>query len=337
MLKRFLIENWKKFTKSEIPKELQVVPITSCLKDYGNDIILIFVNKSTYPKYIFKASRNPAFGYKLKNEFYSLKNLYNNHELSTYIPTPYYLGVYHRNQYFLQEGISGISLFRLIRQKGINKRVQSLINQSIDLLVEIGKTKSSHNPAYCDSKYNYEHVCEIVKKKIAYSSNKKKIDKLIEYQRMFKKKDYNFYVHGDYWQTNILVDYRKVEIRGVIDWEFSNPFGIYPGDIIWFLINLGYCLCLQKEPGASIPHAFKWAFFTSGDHNEVIASCYHKYMTGIGWDTSFFKILLEMTLVEISVRELISYGFHCRMDQIWMELLNYTLTNEDKLCIYKLS
>lgn len=333
MLKTFLIENWKKFTKSEVPKAIQIVPISSCLEDYGNDIVLIFVNKASYPEYIFKSSRNPAFGYKLSNEFNSLKNLHNNQNITTYIPTPYYLGLYNQNQFFFQKGLQGISLFKLIREKGIDRKVQLLINQSIDILVEIGKTKSTFKFTNFDSNYNYENIFNIIKNEFVSLSNKQKIEKLIEYQRILKKEDYNFYIHGDYWMRNIIVDYRTIEIKGLIDWEFSHSEAIYPKDIIWFIINLSYSLSLYEESEISIHNAYKRTFFTHGSQSKLIALCFCRYMEAIGWDKNLLNELLEMTLLEMSMRELIAYGRHSKVDKVAKELFIYTIENEDKLCL----
>ena len=330
MLEKYLIENWERFTKSVVPQTVQLVPISSGFYGYGNDVVLIFVDNATYPEYILKASRNPAVGYKLKREYYSLKNIYNSGKISDYIPTPYYIGLYNQKQFFLQKGVKGNSLLKLIGQKGINKKIQLIINQSIDLLVEIGKTKSSYKLE--QFVYN-EDVYEVIKEKLTTSSNRRKINKLIEYQQMFKKEGNNFYTHGDYWLANIIVDYKKERINGIIDWEFSQAEVCYPLDLMWFIITLGNNLIIHKLSEKTIFCAYKKVFFTNNVYNDIIASCYRRYMTAIEWDQSLFNKLLEMTLVELSVREWISYGCHLKMDQIWMELLDYTLTNEDKLCI----
>ena len=333
MFRNFLIENWEKFTKAAAPKRIQIVPTSSCLEDYGNDIVFLFVDNASYPEYVLKASRNPTFGHKLENEYYSLKNASNNQKVSTYIPTPYYLGSYNLNHFFLQKGLHGVSLFKLIRQKGINKRTHFLINQSIDILVEIGKTESVHKLTEIESIYMEEHFFAIAKEELVSSHNKQKIGKLIEYQQVLKKENHNFYIHGDYWGRNIIVDYRTTEIKGVIDWEFSHSGAIYPKDIIWFIMNLGYNLGLCRDSEMSILDAYKWAFFTPGNQNKLIASCFRRYMEAIGWDKNLLSMLLEMTLLEMSMREFIAYGRHSKIDEISKKMFLYTIRNEDSLCV----
>lgn len=188
MLKKFLLENWKEFTKTDIPEALQVVPISSCLDDYGNDIVLVFVNEAAYPEYILKAGRNPVYSFKLKNEFNSLKILHNEKRLSLFIPKPYYMGSHDENTFFLQGGFDGIALFRLIQQKGADKKVQSLINQSIDLLVEIGKTRYIKESNTRNLSYETGRIYELIENELTSEKHKDKIRALKEYQSALKKR-----------------------------------------------------------------------------------------------------------------------------------------------------
>ncbi len=332
MLKRFLIENWEKFTESEKPKTMQVIPISSCTESFGNDIVLIFINNSTFPNYIFKSSRNSTFGHKVRNEYRSLKILSANSILSNIIPTPLYLDEYNEKPFFLQEGIQGTSLFELIKNKGLNKKTEKLVSKSVDLLVDIGNTKSSCQSVRNDSVYDYEQIHGIFKNELNSSSNRKNVEKLIKHKQMLEKENNSFFFHGDYWQTNIIVDYREESINGIIDWEFSESSMFFPKDLIWFLINLGFCLCLHEDPKVGIRDSYKRVFFSNGRLREIVATCFSRYMKAIGWDRSLLPVLLEMTLFEMSMRELLAYGDHYKMDNVLKELFVYTIENERNLC-----
>lgn len=92
MLRDYLLVNWDKLVGTAIPSSLQVVPISSCLYEYGNDLVLIFVNNHKYPDYVMKISRNMKYGFKIKNEFSALSSLRTVEKLSRHIPVPYYIG-----------------------------------------------------------------------------------------------------------------------------------------------------------------------------------------------------------------------------------------------------
>lgn len=332
MLKDFLHENWEELISTKVPSSLQVVPISSCLYDYGNDVVLLFVNNNTFPDYVMKISRNPTYSFKLKNEFAALKSLNSVEKLSAYIPYPYYIGDFRQNTFFIQNGVPGTNLFKMIKQEGINKSTYSLLNKAIEILLLINSTRNygESKELYCSEKFpdilqKYENDL------INHGLERVMIEELKEHCGYFYGKDESFFLHGDYWQTNIII--KNNNIRGIIDWEFSMPNSNIPTDIIWFLINLGHCMHLNSDPATNIPESFKWTFFTKGEHNEVISSCYKNYIDGIGWDRNLFENLLKVTLVKMSLRELIAYGEHTNMDMVCMEMLKYLFQNDKNIYI----
>ncbi|MFQ5675645.1 MAG: hypothetical protein ACE5G1_07100, partial [bacterium] len=92
MLKHFLLRNWDKFFGTSSPENLQIVPISSCIEDFGNSVILIFTRQNVYPEYVMKIIKNSAYSMKLNNEFFALKSLSGLTHLEKYIPQAYYLG-----------------------------------------------------------------------------------------------------------------------------------------------------------------------------------------------------------------------------------------------------
>jgi len=333
MLKSFLLENWKVFTESPFPSSMEAVPITSCTKDYGNDVVLIFINNYPYPQYIMKISRSPFYGLKLKNEYLALKSLQKVKGLNYYVPFPYYCGSLGGNIFFIQGGIPGTSLWRLIRKKKSIDACKLLIDESIDLLIAINSLGFSRDRVFSEEKKNGHFLTQYEEEFIGSGLSIKKIEELKDYWEKFEKYGHRFFLHGDYWQANIMVDERGRKISGIIDWEFSEESASAPTDIIWFMINLGYCLYLRANPEGDLLDSFRWSFFTPGRHSEMLSSIFSKYITAIGWKQDLLRILLETALVEMSVRNLVTYGRHFDMDKICLQMLHYAIANEGSICI----
>jgi aminoglycoside phosphotransferase (APT) family kinase protein len=333
MLKSFLLENWTVFTESELPSSIEAVPITSCTKDYGNDVVLIFINNYPYPQYIMKISRSPLYGLKLKNEYLALKSLQKVKSLNYYVPFPYYCGSLGGNIFFIQGGIAGTSLWRLIKKKKSIDAWKLLIDESIDLLIAINSLGFSLHKLPSEGKKDGCFLTRYENELIDSGLSIKKIEELKEYWEEFEKQGHRFFLHGDYWPANIIVDERGRRINGVIDWEFSKERASAPTDIIWFMINLGYCLYLRTNPESDLLGSFRWSFFTPGRHSEMLSSIFSRYITAIGWKQDLLRILLETALVEMSVRKLVAYGRHFDMDKICLQMLHYAIANEGSICI----
>jgi len=334
LLKNHLKKNWENYTGAPLPSALEIVPLTSCTAGYGNDIILIFTDRHRYPEYVMKISRSARYGFKLKNEFAALQSRSNIRTLSTYIPTPYYIGKFGRRIFFLQGGFPGTSLFRLIRKRGITTANECLLNQSVELLAAINTSKADFDPDNTTDKEAAVAPLFRFEREFMHSGiRKKKIDELKDHLEQFRKNPLRFFLHGDYWPTNILVDEKKNRMNGIIDWEFAAAQSTTPTDIIWFLINLGYCLQLHKNGNVDIPTAFIRTFFSHGVHTETLGNLFDRYVAITEIDRSLFRILLEITLTEISMREFVTYGKHFEMDRVSLKMLLYTVENEKNLCV----
>ncbi|NOY53143.1 MAG: aminoglycoside phosphotransferase family protein [Deltaproteobacteria bacterium] len=334
MLKNHLKKNWENYTGTTLPTTLDIAPITSCTADYGNDVILIFTGRNRYPEYVMKICRSSKYGFKLENEFAALKSRSSIKSLSTYIPTPYYIGEVGQQVFFLQGAFPGTNLFRLIKKRGMSPKNERLLNQSVELLAAINTSKTHldskntmGNPSSADILFRFER--EFIHSGIS----KKKINELQDYLQQSRRNPIRFFLHGDYWPANILVDERENRINGIIDWEFAAAQSTSPMDIIWFLVNLGYCLHLHKDSSMDIPTAFVQTFFSRGVYAETLADLFDRYVAMTKIDRGSFRILLEITLAVISMRELIAYGKHSAMDRLSLKMLLHTVENEKSLCV----
>lgn len=327
MLKDYLLVNWDRLIGVGTPSSLQVVPISSCLSDYGNDVVLLFVDNNDFPDYVMKISRSPKYGFKLKNEFYALSSLTKVLERSDFIPVTYCSGIHDQNTFFIQGGVPGASLLKIIQGKRIDNAAEELFMKAVDLLaiinsasVSIDSNKAHHEDMTPDMIDQYGSCL------IGPVLNERDIDELRKYCNYFSDINNNYFLHGDYWQTNIMIMDNK--ICGIIDWEFSMPNAKVPTDIIWFLINIGYCLYLRQRPTAKISESFAWSFFTTGDHSELICALYRQYIEKMGLAKGIFAPLVKLTLLKMSLRELLAYGRHANMDFVCLEMLEYFIQNE---------
>jgi len=333
MLKDFLIANWSDLLGSAIPDSIHLVPITSCLEDYGNNIVLIFTDGSIRPDYVLKASRNPQFNFKIEKEYFNLWLFINNPNIESFIPKPLCIGQFNSCAFFIQSGINGTSLFKLLRKYGVNRTNHSLILQSLKLLADINKTNKDGNleselsffltsDNYVDKRDNlFREYC---------LANPEIIMHLIQPSNISQEST-TFFNHGDFWQHNILIQDKY--ISGVIDWEFGSPGSAQATDIIWFLINLAFCLCVRDMPNASIFDAFKWGFFQKGNQSKLLSFFFGEYISCMGMDFDFSS-LLKATLLQLSMREKISYGRHMKMDAICQKMLAYMIENANKIAIH---
>ena len=335
MLKRFLFEKWSELIGEPLPSSIDLALLTSCTKDYGNNIVLVFTDKGKEPNYVIKISRNPAFSFKLRREYVALNALCNFKKLNPFIPTPFFIGEYNGCTFFIQSGVSGHSLFKSLRKSGLNKTNHLLVEQAIDLLADINSSTGGIDNGNVLWPTKTKDVLKGFESEFINAGvNRSKIAELINFSEYMEKNCSRLlFIHGDYWPTNIIVNDRKKKINGVIDWEFSCPGRSLPFDIMWFLINLAFSLYGKIKPGATLFDSFKWGFFESGKHNEAFTLYYNRYLYRTGVEYKLLNLLLEISLAEMATRELVTYGRHSHMDEACLEMLKYTIQNEGELCI----
>ena len=318
--------------KTAVPSSLQLTPISSCLHDYGNDLVMIFADGHIYPDYVMKISRSTEYSFKIKNEFSALRYLKTVKALQPYIPDPYAIGNCNGHTFLIQRGVQGMSLFRIIGKYGMRQSTYNVLKKAVDLLVSINSVNIPIKSGDFHLKEALPYLLDQYREAlISMGLSRQIIDELKEHYHQFSRPDKIYFEHGDYWQTNIIIEDNK--ICGVIDWEFSLPGTYLPTDIIWFLVNLGHCLNLLRNPDAQLPESFIWAFLKKGEQNEIIRSLFIQYIKGVGLDQNLFKVMLKMTLVKMSLREIAAYGRHTNMDFTCADILKSLIQNERSVTI----
>ena len=193
MLTDYLRENWSELIGSSPPLFLQVVPISSCLYEYGNDVVLIFTESNTSPDYVMKISRSKKNNFKIENEYSALTYLKAVEKLSAYIPYPYYMGNCNRHAFIIQKGIPGASLSRMIRKDGMKSNTVKLLNQAVDLLLIINTTKTLNGS---QQKKNLEDLLDEYGKDLNYHGlTDSIIEELKEYANLFSNMNNNYFLH----------------------------------------------------------------------------------------------------------------------------------------------
>lgn len=329
------MHNWKDIINEKKPRSFAVATLSSCNEEYGNDVLLIFSNGSNSPQYVLKVVRSSRYNFKLERENFALTTLNKVASISHLLPLSYSHGKIKGRFFFIQSGMTGRNLNNLLLTSGLNKNTLTLINQSILLLGQINMAArelvelqvSHHNSAMLTPSP------DLLKKEFLHKGMSDEDFAEIETAHdLFVGCGRTFFLHGDYWPANILVDPKKGKLSGIIDWEFSNPSAVVPSDIIWFLINLSYTLYGHLHSSMSLTESFKWGFFMPGKHNEVFKEYFQLYLSLIDAPQQYlFRPLLLSSLSEMAVREKIAYGRHYAMDNECFDLLNYAIRHESYL------
>ncbi len=327
MLKQFLLKNWQDLIGGEKPKVLNIATISSCNDVYGNDLVLLFIGNEREPQFVLKVVRDSRYNFKLERENYALVALRHVDSVKKIIPVSYASGSINGRYYFIQQGVSGQNLRNLLQTSGLNDKNKIFLEQSISILCAVNMAHKhidviQNQPGHCDP-------YDIISRKNDFESvgiDYGKFRQIIEAYDYISALRQKFFLHGDFWPANILVDEKKHAINGIIDWEFSEPNSSVPTDIIWFLITVSNAVHGYIHYSTSLFDSFKWAFFSEGEHNEIFKEYYHQYMIHIGLSgKKIFRPLLLLSLAGMSMREKLAYGAHNTMDKECLELLNYAL------------
>ena len=334
MIEDFLYKNWNNLIGGHRPKLMSVSLISSCPEVFGNIVCLVFVEKNQAPSYIIKVCRSNKYSDKLEREFWCLQVCRSIDSIQQLIPVPHYIGKVNGLTFFIQSALPGCSLRQYMFSSKINTSVIHILYQAIDLLAVINiKEIEPYHTSEPVNQYSPEYFRLYRRSLEDGGISKGNIETYLECYELLKNKEQIYFSHGDYWQNNILIDKKTQLITGVIDWEFSRDHSLIPIDIIWFLINLSNILYRkEKSEYADLFESFKWAFFTEGDHVCLIEGLYNRYVNKFEGNFHLgFIDFLELTLAELSIRELAAYGEHYEFDNTCMKMLKYTVKNRTSI------
>ncbi|MDY0222947.1 MAG: phosphotransferase [Desulfobacterium sp.] len=325
-IKQYLKKNWAAIFKEEVPDNFDCVVLSSCLEDYGNNLVLIFPDRFCYPKYIMKMSRTKRYGFKIEREYQGLLSVSKNPDLKKYIPFPHKSGTLNGLPFVIQGGIPGESLHEILRQKGYISHTKKLIDQAIDLLVEINTTNVISE---VDKNIETYNVVDALKNQPELICNAglscSELEPFVEQYNTVV--DRVFFVHGDFWGANILIDPISNKVSGIIDWEFSNSNSRTLPDIMWFVLNLLFAFNFKKIRDGSFSNIIISSLSIPASI-DLIRDCFKRYSSKMGIKDLNCGQLLICTLFEMSFREMSAYGSSNKMDSECLSLLKFLTANK---------
>lgn len=305
----------------------QVALLSSCLEPHGNDLLLVFGRGERIPGHVIKMTRDPAFNRKIVNEGRALQWVGSFPALEGRVPGVVRRGLLQGRAFVVLRGLDGQSLFQILLTCRDDATAIGLLLQASALLAEINVLPArpeldldlrgnSLSPAAGD----------LLRASTAFLSAAHR-DALAAAREDVSGLPGGFFLHGDFWPTNILLD-RESRVTGLIDWEFVVPAAPWPSDIGWFLVNAAHVLDLRARPSATLVDSFRRAFFDERRHGDLLFPVCADYLRRVGVGREKFRSLLALTLLQLAHRERCAYGRHAAMDAACRTMLLHLLDNE---------
>jgi aminoglycoside phosphotransferase (APT) family kinase protein len=315
------------------PGPLHVVPITSCLEPHGNDVVLVFARNEDCPGHVMKMVRSSAYNSKIEREGRVLVHLGSRPVIGALLPPVVRQGRINGNAFMIQRGVRGESLFRILLGCRSDARAQRLLLDAVGVLARLGRVSPPEGAGVDPSRNSMACDWPELLRRTGPGLSRERLARVEESARRIRELEGNWFLHGDFWPTNILIG-EDGEIVGIIDWEFAAPTAPWPSDIGWFLINAGYTLAMRKDPSVTLPEAFRRVFFGSTEgETRILSEVARDYFTRLGLDPGLMRHLLEVTLMQLAQRELLAYGRHRGMDEVCAAMLAQLQDNPDSFRI----
>lgn len=135
--------------------------------------------------------------------------------------------------------------------------------------------------------------------------------------------------HGDFFPGNIILSGDRVT---VIDWRFLrrsyNRFFDFFTLLLTFYASEGGVTDYDDHEGH-----FRRLFFEKHWTNDLFSGLCREFLERNGTDAGLFGLMLELTLLEWSVREFRSSGTTGEMDIIWRTRFLYHMNNRDRFIL----
>lgn len=293
------------------------VAMTSCRKPHGNDLALHLEPGAVAPKEVFKAVRDPRFGAKIENEAAGLTSAATDSALQGKIPRLIDSGHTGGRPYLIQSGLAGTSLATRVLGAASEAQAIATMQPAIRWLGQWQKVSEPRQPtAPWNSISRLDD--DLLQAHEVYSAPEVR-DRLGSALTRMRVLEPGFRLHGDFWQTNLLID-GSGQVDGLFDWEFHHAGSSVPSDCIWYLINAAYFLAQRERAGATIRDAFRERFPASPDGDGFIASEFRRYCDTVKFPVDRYADAVTVTLLQLSQRERRAYGDSSTMDEILKDL-----------------
>ena len=334
MLKQLLVHAISSAAPDAELDALQVVPTTSCRDAFGNDLFLVFSGGSTYPRYVVKMARDAAYNFKIENEYRVLEALGAVGDLAEHLPRALHLGHLRGRAFIIQLGVDGEDLSNVLLKTRQDDEAYDLVRLAARLMSRINRTALSRKLSLPVETNSLALNDDLGLDTVVPSLGKKGRKSLRRSHHDLTGLDRKFFVHGDYWPTNLMLGRgASPDIAGVIDWEFALPDSPVPTDLAWCLYNSAVILSLRRDHEISEYDAFRSVFFGEGPDTDLLREVCREYLAGFKLGPEVFPQILGVALLQLANRELRAYGRHGKMDILCGKMLDHFLENESDLSV----
>lgn len=308
------------------------LPLTSCLEPHGNDLVLMFgagagggAGGGRGPDRVFKAARDPRYSEKIANEDRALTRVGAAPDLAPLVPRLLARGETAARRWLIQSGRRGRALSARLLALPDARRERSLLAPSIALLARLGAlAEDARAPEPAPERSAWNSLARLDDELL--DANPTHADRLRAARDRLRTSPRRFFLHGDYWQTNLLVDARG-HVDGLIDWEWSHASSPVPADLVWFLANAAYYSALREDPSAGLATAFRrglgsdacWALRAPGGGPGPLAL---DWCRRTGFDPGLLDDATAWSLLQLANRERLAYGRPGAMDGLAAEMLS---------------
>jgi aminoglycoside phosphotransferase len=301
------------------PGDFRYCLISSNRGAIGNDLVFCFKKRENKPRFVVKVGRTPENAKALINEFRWVKFLAHCRKGLGLLPAVHFSGEWHGRTYFVQDPIEGMGLDVALLHWGINPRTRKCLAGAVEFLVDLNLAFRPDDPGRIESAsrlfMNHLEALDL------NPSQKARIREASEAMGLVSG-----FTHGDFWATNILIDKKKKEIKGVIDFEFAGDSCYTHFDIFWLVVNLPMFIgntLAQKSFFPSYQHVF-----AQGQDTTLYKEIFKDYFEKIGEKMPRLIDLFILSLLYGSSREKSIFGYSLRMDGVCQEMLHWSLDNE---------
>ena len=337
----------------------RIVPLSSCLEAYGNDLALVFDGGAT-PAFVFKAARDPGFNFKIDNEAAMLRRAATIAGVGPLAPQAIAAGRLCGRSYLIQQGLAGASQANVLREAPWERAVGSL-EQGIDLLVRLNGAPAMDGAPSVDEATAVDGATQDgatqadqmddaaagtdADPATAIAPHAAGRNSLELGQELLDGGDWSdaergqlatalergagerrWMLHGDFWPTNLLTG--DDGVVGLIDWEFATSRGGYPSDVAWYVLNAIYFLAMREQGRVGIDAAFERHAFDDGPIAEVACMLLQRYREGLGIELDACDAFV-VTLLQLSQRERRAYGAATNMDGVCAGMLRGLLQRQE--------
>jgi hypothetical protein len=303
------------------PRGLRYCMVSSNRGVIGNDLIFLFPEADRTPRLVVKIGRTPANRDAITNEYHWVDFFAARHKGLGLLPRMHFSGEWNGRGYFVQDMIEGVGLDSVLPQWGINRKTHDCVAQAVDFLADLQSGFDRDDPG------RMKRVSSLFETHLALLDaeprQKKRIRQAAEAVGLTP-----CFSQGDFWATNILLDAKTNNIKGVIDFEYASDTCYTHFDIFWLIINLS--LFVRNNPlNGDLFLSYKQTFFTD-DCLALEENLFSYYYNNINILMPRLYDLFIISILYGTYRGNMMFKHKTNIDNMCSKMLYWTIENEDR-------